>query len=424
MIPGQVFTTMQTRNNPFLLIAGLYLSVGLLAVVGRLSVEFGALDSLPRLRWLTIHFVTIGGLTQALFGALPALVSSADAPTAATTRNRWFQWLTLNGGYPLVLIGMATGDTTTAVVGATLVLVALGGLLVTVFRTSTSGDQRTRFFRTAPWFLVVGILAAFGMLLNRHGPGGYFGSIEAHVHANVWGFLALVAAGALLMSIPHLFGAELRYPRLRSVTYWGITAGAAGLVAGPWLARHELTMGGLAVYVVGTVALLANVVGTYRAGDRTHTRRFALVLGAYLWLAFPVPWAPLVLLFPEAVPGSAIELAAIDGLVFGWMLQLAMAFLPAVAVVLRNESAEVGSQLNTATGVVGPPSWLQIASVNVGMLALWATAMPPLEAVAASLTLVGYLLIAVGWGFLVVDLWTALASRAPVAGPVAESPSD
>jgi hypothetical protein len=57
---GQVSTTMQTRNNPFLLMAGLYLSVGLLVVIGKLGVEFGAIDALPRLRWLTIHFVTIG----------------------------------------------------------------------------------------------------------------------------------------------------------------------------------------------------------------------------------------------------------------------------------------------------------------------------------------------------------------------------
>jgi hypothetical protein len=424
MILGQVFTTMQTRNNPFLLMAVLYLSVGLLAVIGKLGVEFGAVDALPRLRWLTIHFVTIGGLTQALFGVLPTLAGSASATTAATNRNRWFQWLTLNAGYPLVLIGMATGNTTTAAVGATLVLTALGGLVVAVFRASTSGDRGTRFFRTAPWFLVVGILAAFGMLLNLHGPGEYFGSIEAHVHANVWGFLALVAAGTLLTSIPHLFGADLRYPRLRSVTYWGVTVGAAGLVAGPWLARHELTMGGLAVYVIGTVALLANVVGTYRSGDRTRTRRLVLVLGAYLWLAFPVPWAPLVLLFPETVPGTAIELAAIDGLVFGWMLQLAMAFLPAVVVSLGNETQDVVSLLDVGVETVGRPSWIQIASVNVGMLALWGTAMPPLEGLADSPTLVGYLLIAVAWAFLVADLWTALTPRASVTDPATESLSE
>lgn len=414
---------MHARNNPFLLVAGLYLLVGLLAVVGRLGVELELLGALPRLRWLTIHFVTIGGLTQALFAALPTLAGARSATSPPSARNRWVQWLSLNAGYPLVLLGMATGDTTTAVVGATLVLVALGALLVTVYRVSGSGDSRTRYFRTAPWFLVVGIFAAFGMLLNVHGPGGYFGSIEAHVHANVWGFLALVAAGALLTTAPRLFGAELRYPRLCDVTYWGLAVGAAGLVAGPWLARHELTMGGLVVYVVGTVALLVNVVGTYRAGDRTRTRRLALILGAYLWLAFPVPWAPLVLLFPETVPGAAIELAAIDGLVFGWMLQLAMAFLPALTIVLRDADGAFSTQLHAASTFVGRPSWLQIASVNLGMLALWGTAMPPLGSVADSLTLVGYLLIAVAWTFLVVDLWTALASRSAGTAPVGESAS-
>jgi len=103
---------------------------------------------------------------------------------------------------------------------------------VSVARANTAAATRTRYFRAAPWFLVVGILAAFGMLLNVHGPGGCFGSIEAHVHANACGLLALVAAGALFRAMLSLFGAALRYPRLRGVTYWDITAGAAGLVAG------------------------------------------------------------------------------------------------------------------------------------------------------------------------------------------------
>ncbi|WP_129113574.1 hypothetical protein [Halegenticoccus tardaugens] len=414
---------MHVRNNPFFLMAGLYLSVGLLVVVGKLGVEVGAVDALPRLRWLTIHFVTIGGLTQALFGALPALGSVPSTAGSASTRNRWVQWLSLNAGYPLILIGMATGDTTTTVVGATLVLIGLAGLLVTVYRSTTSSNSRTRFFRTAPWFLVIGILAAFGMLLNIHGPGGYFGLIEAHVHANVWGFLALVAAGALLTTTPRLFEADLQYPRLRDVAYWGIIVGAAGLVAGPWLARHELTMAGLVVYVIGTAALLANVIGTYRTGTRAQPRRLALILGAYLWLAFPVPWAPLVLLFPETVPAGAIEIAAINGLVFGWMLQLAMAFLPTVVVTLSSETGEFSSRLDAASEIVGQPSWLQITSVNLGMLALWATAMPPLTGLADSLTLVGYLLIAVGWAYLVVDIWAALVSRSLATSPATDTPS-
>jgi len=417
-------TNTQTQNNPFLVMAGLYLVVGLAAVIGRLAVDAGVVDVLPRLRWVTIHLVTIGGMTQALFGTLPSLASDEDAEgidsdstgsSVSDARRRWLQWLSLNAGYPLILIGMVAGNTVTALVGATAVLGALFSLLKTVYGTSAAVGSG-RFFRTAPWFLVVGILAAFGMLTNVHGPGGYFGSIEAHVHANVWGFLALVAAGVLLTVLPRLLDVDLRYPRLRRVTYWGLTIGAGGLVAGPWLARHALTIGGLLVYVVGTVALLANVVGTYRASERAHPRRFALVLGAYLWLAFPVPWAPLVLLYPDTVPGAAIELAAIDGLVFGWMLQLAMAFLPLVVVATKRESGSLPGAMRSASERIGRPSWPQVGSVNAGMVLLWATAFPLFSGVEATLTFGGYLLIAAAWVPFVVELWSALAARPGASG--------
>ncbi len=413
--------SIQARNNPFLVMAGLYFTVGLIAVVGKLAIETGLIDALPRIRWLTIHFVTIGGMTQALFGAFPALVDDVQSDSGTVgSRSRWSQWLLLNAGYPLVVVGMATGEVVTAVAGAALVLGALVGLLVTIYRMRSSGGYPRRYFRTAPLYLVVGILAAFGMLLNVHGPGGYFGSIEAHVHANVWGFLALAVAGVLLVALPRLFEAERRYPTLQRVTYWGITIGAAGLVAGPWLARHELTVAGLGVYVAGTVALLVTVVGTYRNGERPQPERLALVLGAYLWLVFPVPWAPLVLLFPDAVPAMAIERSAIDGLVFGWMLQLAMAFLPLAVLAVKDGESDFVGRVRTASSVVGRPSSIQIASVNAGVLLLWAAAFWPSSGGSDLISVVGYLAIAVAWAIFLTDLWSALAAT-PIeraSGPV------
>ncbi len=406
---------MQTRTNPFIAMAGLYLTVGLAAVVGALAVESGLVESLPRLRWVMIHLVTIGGLTQAVFGALPSLVNATDGSARRPSGGRrWLQWLSLNAGYPLLLLGMATGSTVVTVAGATIVLGALGLLLSTVFRTSAHSTERgiRRYYRLAPWFLVVGILAAFGMILGVHGPGGYVGSLEAHVHANVWGFLALIVAGALFTLLPALLGVELRYPRLVSVTFWGLTIGVVGLVAGPWLAHNEVTVVGLGTYVVGTVALLANVVGTYRSSDRSQPRRIALVLGAYLWLAFPVPWAPLVLLFPDTVPAAAIEIAAINGLVFGWMLQLAMAFLPVVAATFAGSITDRGFvEAVAAVATECPqPSWIQVGSVNLGMFTLWLTPVPFVGGFAATTTLTGFALIAVAWAMFVVSLWRSIAS--------------
>ncbi|QCC60147.1 cbb3-type cytochrome c oxidase subunit I [Natrinema thermotolerans] len=416
---------MQTRNDPFILMAGVYLTVGLLAAIGTLTVEAGLLEPLPRLRWVTVHFVTIGGLTQAVFGALPAFVAARSTRRRSSAgRSRWLQWVSVNAGYPLLLVGMTRGSTITAGAGAVLVLGALLSLLVTVFRlpSSTVAAGSARYFRTAPWFLVVGILAALGMLFGVHGPGGYFGSLEAHVHANVWGFLALVVAGVLLTVLPELLGTDRRFPRARAVTYWGLTIGAAGLVVGPWTARHELTIGGLVIYVVGTGALLASVVGTYRHSDRQQDSRIALVLGAYFWLLVPVPIAPFVLLFPTAVPAAAIERAAINGLVFGWLLQLAMAFLPVVAVAARRDPAAFVDAIAAAAETAPQPSWWQVGSANAGMLLLWLTAVPLADGVASLLTLGGYLLLAAAWAAFVVDLWTALAGERSVRRRLEETP--
>ena len=395
--------------------AGLYLTVGLVAVVGTLTVEAGFIEPLPRLRWVLIHLVTIGGLTQAVFGALPALLTAGTEPSRGTaTGRRWLQWLSLNAGYPLLLLGMATGTTVVAVTGATFVLGALGLLLSTVFRTNVRATDRriSRYYRLAPWFLVVGILAAFGMLLGVHGPGGYIGSLEAHVHANAWGFLAFVVAGTLLTVLPALLATELRYPRLVSVTFWAMAIGVVGLVAGPWLGHNEVTVVGLGSYAIGTGTLLANVVGTHRSSDRSHPRRIALVLGANLWLAFPVPWAPLVLLAPEIVPAGAIEIAAINGLVFGWMLQLAMAFLPVVAAAFARSGADhaVVETVAVVAAEHPQPSWIQVGSVNLGMLTLWLIPVPIVGSHATTMTLTGFALIAIAWTMFLRSFWRSVAS--------------
>ncbi|WP_423744635.1 hypothetical protein V5735_00885 (plasmid) [Haladaptatus sp. SPP-AMP-3] len=413
---------MQKRIDPFLTMASLYLSVGLLALLGRLTTGMGLIETLPRLRWLLIHFVTIGAMTQALFGLLPSLLASVGATESRPTNaSRWRQWLLLNVGFPTLLVGMAAGSTTTAVVGGSFVLLALVSLTVTVFRLSSRPRGRLgRFYRTAPWFLVVGVTMAFGMLLDVHGPGGYFGSIEAHVHANVWGFLALVAAGTLLHLVPALDGTTLRYPTLVPVTYWGLTLGAIGLVSGPWLAFHALTFGGLSVYVVGTVALLVNVVGTRRASGCRPDARIGHVLGAYLWLVVPVPFAPLVLLFPTVVPGAPIETAAINGLVFGWMLQLAMAFLPVAAA--SADGRPWSFDLEAAAERAISPSWVELGTLNVGMVAIWLTALPPFSGVADALTLGGFSLVALAWGVFLRELWTALVADSGRGGNASERP--
>jgi cytochrome c oxidase cbb3-type subunit 1 len=61
--------------NPYFLMVVLYFGMAVLAAVDS---AFGGLHLMPwfnGLRWLRVHFITLGALTLALFGLLPGLVA-------------------------------------------------------------------------------------------------------------------------------------------------------------------------------------------------------------------------------------------------------------------------------------------------------------------------------------------------------------
>jgi cytochrome c oxidase cbb3-type subunit I len=62
----------------------LYFSLGVVAMAGSSLIRFDVLPAANGLRWLQVHFITLGVLTQVLFGALPPLVAArAGRPAPA-----------------------------------------------------------------------------------------------------------------------------------------------------------------------------------------------------------------------------------------------------------------------------------------------------------------------------------------------------
>jgi TPP-dependent indolepyruvate ferredoxin oxidoreductase alpha subunit len=110
-----------------------------------------------------------------------------------------------------------------------------------------------------------------------------------------------------------------------------------------------------------------------------------------------------------------IERAAITGLVFGWMLQLAIAFLPA---------AIAGTDGTPSTGfeVAPRPSWASVLAVNLGVAVIWATAVPGLPVASDPLLTAGYGLVALAWGHLVVLLWRAAEEAGEPGGRPTSQP--
>lgn len=72
--------------NPYLLMAVLYLFVAVLAAVDTSLVSFELLPWFNGVRWLRVHFITLGMLTQVIFGALPMLIATRRKMPLPTTR--------------------------------------------------------------------------------------------------------------------------------------------------------------------------------------------------------------------------------------------------------------------------------------------------------------------------------------------------
>jgi hypothetical protein len=156
--------------------------------------------------------------------------------------------------------------------------------------------------------------------------------------------------------------------------------GAIGLVVGPWAAILPLTILGIAVYVVGTALLLANLIGTaLAAGGWTPSLTHLLV--AYVWMVVPAVAAPLIVLATGQLPTSRVESAAVAGLVAGWILQIVVgAFVPGLA---REESGAPNG------------SWASVVALNLGVLLFWISPLAG-EPAAPTLTAAGYALVVVG----------------------------
>lgn len=108
--------------NPYFLMTLLYLLVAALAALDASLINLNQLPWFNGVRWLRIHFITLGMLTQVLFGALPMLVASRrKLPHPAI---RWDIWLTLNVGLVILLTGIPSVNQQLIFTGGTLIFVA------------------------------------------------------------------------------------------------------------------------------------------------------------------------------------------------------------------------------------------------------------------------------------------------------------
>ncbi len=344
---------------PYLLTTLLFTFTAALIAADASLVSFNLLGSFQALRWVRVHFITLGILSQVIFGLLPLLVASlSKKPRPAM---RWDIWLTLNMGFVSLVAGFSGFNQALIFAGGTLIFIAATLLLLQLWNVrGGEAPASLKFYITGLFYLLVGIIIGTGLWLNWSDALYIKVPLEAHIHANSWGFMSLVFAGLLVDLIPMITGRPLGSRKDISLIFWGMTLGALGLVLGPWLGGSlPPTIAGLILHIPSTAWLVVLMVRALQSGGRLHSAGAWHLVASYSWILLPVLISPLIL--TRVLNGGPIESIAPQALIYGWVLQFGIAIAPYIArrFFLKEENPQLGG------------GWSSLVAATLGSILVW-----------------------------------------------------
>lgn len=346
---------------PYLLTTLMFTFVALLAAADASLVSVNLIGAFPALRWVRVHFITLGILSQVIFGLLPLLIASlSKKPKPAM---RWDIWLTLNAGFVALVAGFSGVNQAMIFTGGTLIFIAATLLLIQLWNVR-GGDAPAslKFYITGIFYLLVGIIIGTGLWLNWSEALYIKVPLEAHIHANSWGFMSLVFAGLLVDFVPMITGRPLGSTKNVSLIYWGMTLGAFGLVLGPWLGGSlPPTISGLILHISSTIWLVVLMIRAFKESGRLNSAGAWHLVSSYMWIIAPIAMAPFILL--GVFEAGPIESIAPQALIYGWVLQFGIALVPYIArrFFLKDENPQLGG------------SWVSLAGATLGSIFVWAS---------------------------------------------------
>ncbi len=344
---------------PYLLTTLLYIFVALFAAADASLVSLNLASAFPALRWVRAHFITLGVLSQVIFGLLPVLVASlAKKPKPAF---RWDIWLTLNAGFVALVAGFTGVNHPMIFAGGTLIFIAATLLFIQLWNArGGNAPASIKFYIAGVFYLFVGIIVGTGLWLNWSEALYIKVPLEVHIHANSWGFMSLVFAGLFVDFIPMITGRPLGAKNAVAYIFWGMTLGAFGLVLGPWLGGSlPPTVTGLILHLSATILLIVLAGRALKASGHLSTPGGWHLLASYAWILLPVLVAPLIL--THVIAGGPVESIAPQPLIYGWILQFGIALIPYIArrFFLKQETPQLGG------------SWFSLAGIALGGVLVW-----------------------------------------------------
>ncbi|HLB48586.1 MAG TPA: hypothetical protein VJL59_16390, partial [Anaerolineales bacterium] len=275
--------------NPYFLMALLFAALAALSALDSTLASLNASLWFNGLRWLRVHFITLGVWVEIAFGILPIIATARSGQPRPKTR--WDIWLALNAGLFVLLIGIPLINAILITAGGTLVFASavmlaaqLRGLTPADRVDSATAPSGRKFYLAGLVFLLFGVAFGTGLWL---GWGEFLRAAsprEVHIHSNLWGFTSLTFAGLLIDLYPAFAKRSLAWPRSINAIFWMFAIAGAGLVAGPWLGSLPLIVTSVILHHAATAWLLLNVVKPLRRDARVWTPGMLHLVAGYVWI--------------------------------------------------------------------------------------------------------------------------------------------
>ncbi len=322
-------------------------------------------------RWLPLHLVFVGGVSQLILGAsqfFSGAFLATDPPPKALIRAQLLAW---NVGTIALAVGMQTRTDAVTIAAAALLVATLlayaGALLLMQRRSLSAAPWAVRWYLAGALLFIAGIAAGADLAAGGVALGGDL--LAAHMVLNVGGWFGLAIVGTLHTFFPSLTHSRLRFPRLQAPTFAGWVAGILALACGYGFDVPALAVAGWFALLVAASLLVANMVGSLLATEREVSLAARIVAAGQVALVAGLALAAAVAVVsgPESVYSGATRPALATLIVAGWVgLTVIGSLLHLLPLLLRVRDLRRGMPIPRPGRDAGLVAW---AVAGVGALA-------------------------------------------------------
>ena len=383
--------------RPSDVIGAFFLAAIAMLVAGVAAAVVDAIDPWPWGRWLALHLIFVGGISQLVLGASQFFAGAflaTDPPARGWIRAQLVAW---NAGAVLLAIAVPVRSDALvdfAVAALLIGLACYGWSLLSMQRGSLQrAPWAVRWYLAAAFCLALGITAGTMLATGAAWPHGNL--LSAHMALNVGGWFGAAIVGTLHTFFPSLTRSTLARPRLQAPTFAAWIAGIAALAVGYGWLIDPLAVAGWIALTIAAAALSVNIALSLRSAPRPVTlpARMLALAQAFLVAGLLVACVGAISNGPADALAGSLRPAVGTLLVAGWVgvtVLGSLFHLLSVLVRVRDLRTPLPAprpRLDAATAVV----------VALGVLGVAATRLAEgtgLDGLASAVLLVAYAMLA------------------------------